>query len=77
VYERQENAADFQLASVFYRASEMEVNGFVAEDAQRLFERTDAPKKITIVAETNATGTELLLSDPVEEELISWIEISL
>lgn len=72
------NQPNFQLESVFYVASELELNGFVAADAQRLFDKTLQPKKLTIISGSDASGTDMLIeNNSIEEEMISWLENNL
>ena len=65
------------LSSVYYLAGEMdirpEINADFPKDAEVLYNSTEAPKKITIVAGTADHGTALLSRNELNISIQEWI----
>ncbi len=73
-----ENTPNFQMKSVFFIASELELNGVKALDAQDLFDLTIEPKKIEIVLGSNASGAEITNgNNALMDEMLDWLTANL
>lgn len=66
--------SDLGLKSVFHIASESDQGGKRAEWAAELFEMTDAPRKLEIVAESDGHGVSIFADDPsLQERVLGWL----
>ncbi len=66
--------SEITLASVFHISSEFDQDGKRAEWATELFEMTDEPRKLEIVAESAGHGVSIFTDDPsLQERVFGWL----
>ena len=62
------------MKSVFHISSEFDQEGLRAEWAAELFEMTDAPSKLEIVADSSAHGVSIFIDDPtLQDRVLRWL----
>ncbi len=78
VIELSANYADFELQSSYFIASELDLNGVKAQDAEDLFNESLEPKKLEIILDSDLTGTEMILNDPtLGDRIFDWLRDNL
>ncbi len=66
--------ANLGLESIFHISSESDQEGKRAEWAAELFELTDAPRKLEIVAASSAHGVSIFDDDPsLQDRVLGWL----